>query len=112
MEKASIKNRIRRAALTHFTTLGTKRLIVFLTPGCEARNGGVLAILAMKRETLALRELHRARVTLCTVPGDDRRFFKYIWFDNRDYLLDLDTVLKSCGHLDYLQVHIPAYAVN
>ena len=96
MEKASIKNRIRRAALTHFTTLGTKRLIVFLTPGHEARNGGVLAILAMKRETLALRELHRARVTLCAVPGDDRRFFKYTWVDNRDYLLDLETVLKSC----------------
>jgi len=112
MEKASIKNRIRRAALTHFTTLGTKRLIVFLTPGHEARNGGVLAILSMKRETLAQRQVHRAKVTLCAVPGDDPRFFKYTWFDNRDYLLDLETVLKSCRRLDYLQVHIPAYAVN
>jgi hypothetical protein len=112
MEKASIKNRIRRAALTLFTTLGTKRLIVFLTPGREARNGGVLAILAMKQETLALRKLHRAKVTLCAVPGDDPCFFKYTWFDNRDYLLDLETVLKGCRRLDYLQVHIPAYAVN
>jgi hypothetical protein len=112
MEKASIKNRIRRAALTHAITLGTKRLIVFLTPGYEARAGGVLAIFAMKRETLALRQLHRARVALCAVPGDDLGFFKYTWFDNRDYLLDLETVLKRCGHLDYLQVHIPAYAVN
>src|SRR5947209_8315876 len=106
MEKASIKNRIRRAALTHFTTFGTKRLIVFLTPGYEARNGGVLAIFAMKRETLALRQLHRARVTLCAVPGDDPHFFKYGWFDNRDYLLNLETVLKSCRRLDYLQLHI------
>jgi hypothetical protein len=112
MEKASIKNRIRRAALTHAITLGTKRLIVFLTPGYEVRAGGVLAIFAMKRETLALRQLHRARVALCAVPGDDPRFFKYAWFDNRDYLLDLETVLKSCGRLDYLQVHIPAYAIN
>ena len=113
MEKASIKNRIRRAVLTHFTTLGTKRLIVFLHCRVSKRgNGGVLAILAMKRETLDLRQFHRARVTLCAVPGDDPRFFKYTWFDNRDYLLDLETVLKSCGHLDYLQVHIPAYAVD
>jgi hypothetical protein len=112
MEKASIKNRIRRAALTHAITLGTKRLIVFLTPGFEVRAGGVLAIFAMKRETLALRQLHRARVALCAVPGDDPCFFKYTWFDNREYLLDLETVLKKCGRLDYLQVHIPAYAVN
>jgi hypothetical protein len=112
MKKASIKNRIRRAALTHAIAFGTKRLIVFLTPGFEVRAGGVLAIFGMKRETLALRQLHRARVALCAVPGDDPRFFKYTWFDNREYLLDLETVLQSCGRLDYLQLHIPAYAVN
>jgi hypothetical protein len=112
MEGASLKSRIRRAVLTQAITFGTKRLIVFLTPGFEARNGGVLAISAMKRETVALRQLHRARVALCAVPGDDPRFFKYSWFDNRDYLLELETVLESCGRLDYLQLHIPAYAVN
>jgi hypothetical protein len=112
MERASLKNRIRRAVLTRAITFGTKRLIVFLTPGFEVRAGGVLAIFAMKRETLALRQLHRARVALCAVPGDDPRFFKYTWFDNRDYLLDLESVLKRCRRLDYLQLHIPDYAVN
>jgi hypothetical protein len=112
MEWASLKNRIRRAVLTRAITFGTKRLIVFLTPGFEARNGGVLAIFAMKREILALRQLHRARVALCAVPGDNPRFFKSTWFDNRDSLLDLETVLKSCRRLDYLQVHIPAYGIN
>jgi hypothetical protein len=112
IERAWLKNRIRRAVLTRAITFGTKRLIVFLTPGFELRAGGVLAIFAMKRETLALRQLHRARVALCAVPGDGPRFFKYTWFYNRDYVLDLETVLKSCGRLDYLQLHIPDYAVN
>lgn len=109
---APLKNRVRRAVLTRAITFRTKRLIVFLTPGFEWRAGGVLAISAMKRETLALRQLHRARVVLCAVPGDDPSFFKHTWFDNRDYLLDLETILKSCGRLDHLQLHIPAYAVN
>lgn len=112
MDWASLKNRIRRAVLTQAVTLGTNRLIVFLTPGLEVRVGGVLAIFAMKRETVALRQLHRARVVLCAVPGDDPPVFKYTWFDNREYLLDLETVLKSGGALHYLQLHIPDYAVN
>ncbi|MGI8480956.1 MAG: hypothetical protein ACR2MF_02635 [Chthoniobacterales bacterium] len=112
IEPVSLKNRIRRAALTRAVTFGTKRLIVFLTPGYDLRAGGVLAIFAMKRETVALRQLHRARVTICAVPGDDPRFLKYTWFDNHDYLLDLEDVLKSCGRLDYLQLHIPDAHVN
>jgi hypothetical protein len=71
-----------------------------------------MAIFSMKRETRALYRLHRARVALCAVPGDDPNFFKYSWFDNNDYLLDLETVLRNCGPLDYLQLHIPDYAVN
>jgi len=105
-------HRRRRAARTRSLTRGAKRLIIFLTPGFEVRAGGVMAIFSMKRETRALYGLHRARVALCAVPGDDPNFFKYSWFDNNDYLLDLETVLKNCGPLDYLQLHIPDYAVN
>ena len=112
MERSSLKHRRRRAVLTRSVTLGAKRLIIFLTPGFELRAGGVLAIFGMKQETVALRQLHRARVTLCAVPGDDPDFFKYTWFENSDYLLDLETVLKCCEGLDYLQLHIPDYAVN
>jgi hypothetical protein len=112
VERSLRKHRRRRAALTRSVTLGAKRLIIFLTPGLKLRLGGVMAIFSMKRETRALYQLHRARVALCTVPGDDPNFFKYTWFDNNDYLLDLETVLKNCGPLDYLQLHIPDYAVN
>ena len=112
MELRSFKNRLSRAYLTRVITFGTKRLIIFLTPGFDLRAGGVMAILSMMRETIALRHLHRAKVALCAVPGDDPNFVKYTWFDNDDYLLSLDGVLKGCGRLDYLQLHIPDYAVN
>jgi len=112
MEPSLLEHRLKRAALTREVTLGAKRLIIFLTPGFELRAGGILAIFSMKEETLALRQLHRSRVTLCTVPGDDPGFCKYTWFDNNDYLLDLESVLRNCESLDYLQLHIPDYAVN
>lgn len=70
METVSIKNRVRREALTRAITSGTKRLIVFLTPGYELRTGGILSIAAIYRESIALRHVHRARVALCVVPGD------------------------------------------
>jgi hypothetical protein len=111
LETASITNRIRRAALTRAITFRTKRLIVFLTPGFELRTGGVLSIATIYRESIALRRVHRARVALCTVPGDPL-LPKYTWFHNRNYMLDLESVLKGCRHLDYLMLHIPDYAVN
>src|ERR1700694_915918 len=111
METASITNRIRRAALTRAITFRTTRLIVFLTPGFELRTGGGLSIVTIYRESIALRRVHRARVALCTVPGDPL-LPKYTWFDNRNYMLDLETVLKGWRHLDYLMLHIPDYAVN
>lgn len=70
-----------------------------------------MAIAAIYQESSALGHLHRARVALCTVPGDPA-LLKYTWFANRNYILDLESVLKRCKHLEYLQLHIPDYAVN
>jgi hypothetical protein len=100
-----------RSVLTRAATFRTKRLIVFLTPGYEARNGGVMAIASFYRESIALRRIHRARVVLCTVPGDPP-FLKYSWFENHNYILDLESVLKGCAGLDYLLIHIPAVQVD
>jgi hypothetical protein len=101
-----------RTILTRAITFGTKRLIVFLTPGYELRRGGVISIARIYRESAALRRLHRARVALCAVPGDDPLFIKYSWFKNRNYILDLESMLRRCKHLDYLMLQIPDYAVN
>jgi hypothetical protein len=70
-----------------------------------------MTIASLYRESLALRHLHRAKVVLCALPGDPP-LFKYSWFDNSDYILDLESVLKRCPGLDYLLLHMPAYAVD
>ena len=107
----TIKFHIPRAFLTRRIPAETKRLIVFLTPGYELRSGGVMAITAMYEETMALRSLHNAEAVLCTVPGDPP-LLKYGWFKNDNYILDLESVLKYCGQLEYLLLHIPDYRVN
>jgi len=103
-----------RSVLTRAAAFRTKRLIVFLTPGYELRAGGVMAIASFYRESIALRHIHKARVVLCAVPGDksDNPFVKYSWFENYNYILDLESVLKRCPQLDYLMLHIPEYSVN
>lgn len=103
--------RVTRAVLTRAIPANTKRLIVFLSPGHEFRAGGVMAIALMYQESLTLRDLHEARVVMCTVPGDPP-LLRYSWFENSRYMLDLDSVLKRCGALDYLLLHIPDYEVN
>lgn len=106
-----VTQRITRAVLTCTTSFRTDRLIVFLTPGHEFRSGGILSIASLYRESAALENLHRARVALCAVPGDPF-LLKYTWFENRNYILDLESLLRCCGRLDYLQLHIPEYTVN
>jgi hypothetical protein len=86
-------------------------LIVFLTPGYQWRAGGVLSIASLYRESVRLREIHRARVVLATVPGDPR-ILKYTWFKNRNYIGDAEAVLNRCPRLDFLMLHIPEYTVN
>ena len=109
--KYDAKRRLARTVFTHSVAFRTKRLIVFLTPGIDFPSGGVWSIAAMYRETKAIRELHQANVALCIVPGDPP-LLKYTWFENRNYLLDLELLLERCGPLDSLLLHIPEYAVN
>lgn len=106
-----ISRRLRRWTLTCAASVRTRRLIVFLTPGYELRSGGVLSIAAIYRESETLQHLHRAKVVLCAAPGDPF-FFKYSWFENNNYILDLEMLLKCCRNLDYLQLHIPEFMVN
>lgn len=109
--KHSVKRRITRTVFTHIVAFRTKRLIVFLTPGLDFPSGGVWSIAAMYRETAAIRNIHHSKVALCVVPGDPP-LLKYTWFENRNYLLDLEELLERCGPLDSLLLHIPEYAVN
>lgn len=111
MVQLQIEDDVRRRNLTRALTSGTKRLMVFLTPGYELRAGGVLSIAWIYEQSVAMQDLHRANVGLCVVPGDPL-LPKYNWFENSNYLLDLDSVLESCSDLDHFLLHIPEYVVN
>src|SRR5215204_6696402 len=106
-----IKLDVVRAVVTPAVAFRTKRLIVFLTPGWDAPSGGIISIASIYRESAAIQHLHGAKVAICTIP-DEPPLLKYTWFKNRNYLLDLEKLLKRCGDLDHLMIHIPEYTVN
>ena len=109
--KYNVKRQLTRTVLTQAVGFNCRRLIVFLTPGYDHPNGGIMSIASIYRESLALQSIHDAKVVLCTVPGDPP-LLKYTWFKNRNYLLELEAVLQRCSRLDYLLIHVPEYAVN
>lgn len=109
--KRRLRLLLMRNILTRTIPKSTKRLIVFLSPGHEFRAGGVMAIALMYQESKAMEDLHRARVVMCTLPGDPP-LARYSWFENSKYMLDLESVLERCDNLDYLLLHIPDYSVN
>ena len=109
--KQRVKRDVTRTLITQSVSFRTRRLIVFLTPGFDSPSGGIISIASIYRESAALEDLHRARVALCTVPGEPP-LLKYTWFKNNNYLLDLEALLNRCNGLDHLLVHIPEYAVN
>ena len=111
MSNAQSDEDLAREILTSVTASGTKRLIVVLSPGNDLRLGGILSIGKIYQATAAMQDVHDATVVMCTVPGEPS-LFKYTWFDNENYMLDLESVLTRCDRLDQLLLHIPEYAVN
>jgi hypothetical protein len=109
--KHNVRRQVTRSVITQAVGFGTKRLIIFLTPGHDGPSGGTLSIAWTYRESQLVSELHGAKVAICTVPGEPP-LLKYTWFKNSNYLLDLEALLNRCNELDYLLIHIPEYAVN
>lgn len=107
----NVRRQVTRTVITEAIRFRAQRLIVFLTPGFDSPNGGIMSISWTYRESISIRKLHGAKVALCVLPGDPP-LLKYTWFKNRNYLLDFEALLRRCGQLDYLMIHIPEYAVN
>jgi len=109
--KYRVRRHVTRTVITQVIGFRARRLIVFLTPGFDGPSGGIISIASIYRESAAIRRLHQSRVAICTIPGEPP-LLKYTWFKNRNYLLDLETLLNRCKYLEYLLIHIPEYAVN
>ena len=86
-------------------------MIMFLSPGYNLKNGGILSIASLYQESSKLSSIHHAAVVICTIPGDPP-LLKYRWFPNNNYLLDADAVIRRCPRLKFLMIHVPEFSVN
>jgi hypothetical protein len=87
-----------------------KSMIIFLTPGFDTVNGGVLSIYSLYSETKKLKDVHESEVIMCTLPGEPS-ILKYTHFENDANLFKFTIVLEYFKHLKSLTIHIPEYAV-
>lgn len=85
---------------------GTRRLIVFLTPGFNIVNGGIMSISSIYEETRKLKHIHGAESLLCALPGDPI-LLRYTKFKNQNYIYRFSQVLSYFKNLQYLMIHIP-----
>jgi len=84
---------------------------MFLTPGFDIVNGGILSISSILEETARLKHIHGAETTMCTVPGDPL-LLRYTKFRNQNRIYRFPQVLSYFGDLQYLMIHIPEYAIE
>lgn len=83
-----------------------KRLIVFLVPGWDGVNGGILSIVSLCAESRKLDANRDADVFLASSPGDPP-LTVYTKFANHEPILDLTDLIRRYRALDYLLIHVP-----
>ncbi|MGA2682114.1 MAG: hypothetical protein ABSF44_09990 [Candidatus Bathyarchaeia archaeon] len=88
----------------------TKRLIIFLAPGLDIVNGGILSISSIFEETNKLKHIHNAETLLCNYPCDPP-LLKYSKFENDNIMFSFSQVLTYFDKLENLQLHIPEHAI-
>ena len=91
--------------------LNAKKVIVFLTPGFDDVNGGILSISSIYEETEKLKDVHEAETILCTIPGDPL-LLKYTKFKNRNRIYNFPLILSFFQKVQNLTIHIPEYCID
>jgi hypothetical protein len=82
-----------------------KRLIVFLVPGRDEANGGIMAISSIYAETVKLKHIHGAEVIMCTIPGHPR-LLRYTKFANDNYIFTFLQVLSYFRNVQSMLIHL------
>jgi hypothetical protein len=88
----------------------TKKLIIFLTPGVDLVNGGIMSVTSLFEETNLLKQIHESDSIICTYPSDPA-LLKYTKFKNNNFLFDFSDVLTFFSNLDSLIIHIPEHYI-
>jgi hypothetical protein len=87
-----------------------KSLIIFLTPGIDMVNGGILSINSLFKETKRLKGVHGYESVLCTYPSDPP-LLRYSNFKNNAVLFDFHLALSYFKKLENLLIHVPEHFV-
>jgi hypothetical protein len=87
------------------------RLILFLVPGFNMVNGGVLSISSVCNETKLFGSLHQSAVVMCTVPGHPL-LLRYTKFRNDHSLYSLSSALFYFKNAKRVLIHVPEFAVD
>jgi hypothetical protein len=88
----------------------TKGLIIFLTPGIDMVNGGILSVTSLFEETKRLKYVHGSEAVLCTYPSDPP-LLKYTKFKNNNVLLNFSDSLQYFKNLENLVIHVPEHFI-
>lgn len=87
-----------------------KGLIIFLTPGIDMVNGGILSVTSLFEETKHLKNVHSSESILCTYPSDPQ-LLKYTKFKNNNVLLNFSDSLQYFKNLENLVIHVPEHFI-
>ena len=99
----------RRTFRERFTKLNDT--IIFIVPGYNIVNGGILSIMSIAAEVERLVNHHGAQVLICSFPGDPP-LARFTGFTHSQPIFPLDLVLKSVEAGSLVQIHIPEYYVH
>jgi hypothetical protein len=90
---------------------GVRQLIIFLAPGYDKVNGGIMSIVSLFTETLRLQPNHQARCVICTLPNEPP-LLRYTRFENSATLLDFLDVLAYFSEVSDVLIHVPEFAIR
>lgn len=105
--------RWRQASYLRGLLHGRRRIIVFLVPGADTVNGGILAMVGHAAESARLESTHQAAVCVCALPGQVQ-ILRYTQFRNEAVIVTLPQILEMAEpgahlHLNVPEVHVPDF---
>jgi O-antigen/teichoic acid export membrane protein len=103
--------RRRQAAFLLRNLENRRRAIVFLVPGVDDVNGGIMAIVSHVAESARMSDIHQAQVHLCTLPHGFT-LMRYSKFVNSATLVSFDLLLTALESDALVHVNVPEVYVE
>jgi hypothetical protein len=85
---------------------GTSRLIVFIVPGVNVVNGGIMSICTLAKVSQSAKPIHNAEVLLATLPGSSL-LTKFTLFENPFDIYRFEQLYSYFTRIEELTLHLP-----